>query len=81
MTNIGNLYIAEKNNVIVRISDNFVMGPGIDLGVNDSIENYTEREVTEEELELFYPKRRMNIELEDNEIGDNDSNLDENEQR
>lgn len=36
------LYYADEGKVIVRISDNFVMGDGIDLGDNDSIDNYTE---------------------------------------
>lgn len=41
-------FTADEGKTIVRKSDQFVMGTGIDLGVNDSIENYEEVELTEE---------------------------------
>lgn len=40
-------YCAEEGKVLVRISDNLIMGTGIDLGNNDSIENYREEEMPE----------------------------------
>lgn len=46
MTNKGNLYTAESGKVIIRKSDNFVMGESICLGISDSIDNYTERPYT-----------------------------------
>ena len=35
-------YYADDNKVLVRISDDFIMGTGLDLGVEDSIDNYRE---------------------------------------
>ena len=49
-----NLYKAEEGKLIVRISDDFVMGPEIDLGSADSIENYEERDFSKEEIEQLY---------------------------
>lgn len=50
----GNIYIAEEGNFIVRISDEFIMGEDIDLGTNDSIDNYREQPYTEESYNAFY---------------------------
>lgn len=50
----NNIYTAEEGKLIVRKSDNFIMGPDIDLGSADSIDNYEEREFTEEEIKEFY---------------------------
>lgn len=36
------LYYCDEGKVFIRLSDNFIMGNGIDLGDNDSIENYGE---------------------------------------
>ena len=50
----GNIYTAEEGKLIVRKSDDFIMGPDIDLGSADSIDNYEERDFTEEEIKEFY---------------------------
>lgn len=47
-------YQADKGKLIVRIEDDFIMGPDIDLGSEDSIENYEERKFTEKEIKDFY---------------------------
>lgn len=41
-------FTADDGKTIVRKEDQFVMGTGIDLGDNDSIDNYEEVELTEE---------------------------------
>lgn len=56
MTQEGNIYKAEEGKLIVRKADDFIMGPDIDLGSADSIDNYEEREFTEEEIKEFYDK-------------------------
>lgn len=43
-------YHAEEGKTIRRKSDNFNMGTGICLGTQDSIDNYYEDDMTEEEL-------------------------------
>ena len=48
------IYTAEDGKLIVRKADNFIMGPSIDLGSADSIDNYEEKEFTEEEMKEFY---------------------------
>lgn len=60
------LYKADDGKFIVRLSDEKIMGDGIDLGENDSIENYQEVEYTEESRKEFFesigmcdPKKRM----------------------
>lgn len=52
----GNIYTAEEGKLIVRIADNYIMGPDIDLGTADSIDNYEEREFSKEEIDAFYEK-------------------------
>ena len=42
-------YNASEGYFIIRLVDDFIMGSGISLGSNDSIDNYYEREYTEEE--------------------------------
>lgn len=71
MKNIGgSRYSAGEGSLIVRKSDNFVMGKTIDLGSEDSIDNYEEKLFTKEELdafeEEFYPwsKRSKGIKSE-----------------
>jgi len=54
MTQDNNIYTADKGKLIVRISDNYIMGDAIDLGSADSIENYEERNFTPEEIENFW---------------------------
>lgn len=39
------LYLCDEGKVFRRISDGFIMGDGLDLGDNDSIENYEEIEL------------------------------------
>lgn len=50
MTNKENssLWLADEGKTIARKADGFVMGTGICLGINDSIENYEEIDLTEE---------------------------------
>lgn len=54
MTQQGNIYTADNGKMIVRKEDNFVMGESIDLGSADSIDNYTEKAFTEEEIAQFH---------------------------
>ena len=56
------VYTAEKGKLIVRKEDNFIMGPDIDLGSNDDINNYEEREFTEEEIKEFF--KSINVDYE-----------------
>lgn len=49
-----NLYEADDGKMLVRKSDGKIMGDGVDLGVDDSIDNYEEREFTEEERAAFW---------------------------
>lgn len=49
-----NLYKADEGKLIVRKSDDFIMGDAIDLGSADSIENYEERAFSEEEIAAFW---------------------------
>ena len=35
-------YFCDENKVFIRKSDNFIMGTGLSLGENDSIDNYEE---------------------------------------
>lgn len=48
------IYRAGKGKLIVRISDGFVMGDAIDLGDNDSIDNYEDRKFSKEDISAFY---------------------------
>lgn len=50
----NNIYTAEEGKLIVRTEDDFIMGPDIDLGSEDSIDNYEERDFTQEEINDFY---------------------------
>lgn len=56
MTHIDgtSLYEADDGKMFVRKSDGKIMGDGIDLGVADGIDNYEEREFTEEERAAFW---------------------------
>ena len=54
MTQNNNLFMAGEGKLIVRKADNFIMGDCIDLGSADSIDNYEEREFTEQEINDFY---------------------------
>lgn len=47
-------YKAEEGCFIVRKADGFIMGEDIDLGSADSIDNYEDKEYTEEEYNEFY---------------------------
>ena len=46
-TENNKLYFSDEGKVFVRKSDNFIMGSGLDLGENDSIENYEEQDAPE----------------------------------
>ena len=54
MTQNGNIYTADEGKLIVRKADDFIMGPDIDLGSADDINNYEEREFTQEEIDAFF---------------------------
>lgn len=43
--NNSNCWITDEGKTFIRKSDNFDMGEEIWLGVNDTIENYEEKEV------------------------------------
>ena len=52
-------YYADEGKVFVRISDEFIMGTGMDMGDEDSIENYREDDMPEGyNEEEFQPRRR-----------------------
>lgn len=72
MTNKNNIYTADEGKLIVRKSDDFIMGDAIDLGSADSIENYEERAFSEEEIATFWEslgikreKKEENLKKED----------------
>lgn len=44
------IYLADKGNTFIRLSDNYDMGDVIWLGNNDVIENYIEKEISVEEF-------------------------------
>ena len=48
------LYKADDGKMLVRKSDGSIMGDGIDLGISDTIENYEERDFTDEERAAFW---------------------------
>lgn len=48
------IYKADEGKLIVRKSDQFIMGDAIDLGSADSIDNYEEKAFTEDEIKAFY---------------------------
>ena len=47
-------YEADDGKMLVRKSDGSIMGDGIDLGINDTIENYEERAFIDEERAAFW---------------------------
>lgn len=55
MTNeYGRIWVADEGCFIVRKSDNWIMGDSIDLGTNDSIDNYEDRPYTAESRAEFF---------------------------
>lgn len=56
----NNIYKAEDGKLIVRKADDFIMGDAIDLGSADSIDNYEEREFTQDEINEFIEKYNLN---------------------
>lgn len=50
----GNIYVAEENMILVRKSDEIPVGKAIQLVSSDSIDNYYEREYTQEEYDELY---------------------------
>lgn len=55
----SNVYEADYSNVIVRKADNFTMGIDVCLGEEDSIDNYTERKATEEEIAKWWKGEKI----------------------
>ena len=49
-----NIHKADEGKFIYRKSDDFLFGEGICLGEGDSIDNYYEREYTEEEYKAYH---------------------------
>lgn len=49
----GNIYTADEGKLIVRKSDDFIMGVSIDLGSADSIDNYEEREFPQDVIDQY----------------------------
>lgn len=62
-----NKYKANEGCLIVRKADDFIMGNIIDLGNADSIENYEDREFSEEVIKTY---------TEDSDFLVNDNDLD-----
>ena len=56
------IYKADPGCFIVRKADGFIMGEDIDLGSSDSIDNYEDKEYTDEEYNEFYESLGINIE-------------------
>lgn len=56
----NNIYKAEDGKLIVRKADDFIMGDVIDLGSADSIDNYEERDFTQDEINEFIEKYNLN---------------------
>lgn len=56
------IYKADEGCFIVRKADGFIMGEDIDLGSSDSIDNYEDKEYTDEEYNEFYESLGINIE-------------------
>ena len=67
------IYQANEGCFIVRKADDFIMGESIDLGSADSIDNYEDRQFTEESYKEFYesigidinPSRKMINEIQE----------------
>lgn len=55
----NNIYKAEDGKLIVRKADDFIMGDAIDLGSADSIDNYEERDFTQDEINEFIEKYNL----------------------
>ena len=56
MTHIENssCYKADEGNFIIEIATGRTMGEAIDLGVNDTIDNYKEEPYTPESYKAYY---------------------------
>lgn len=50
----SNFYKADEGNFIVEVSTGRIMGEAIDLGINDSIDNYKEEPYTPESYKTYY---------------------------
>lgn len=61
MTKKDNLYLADENKVFKRISDGFIMGWGMDLGVDDDINNYEEIDAPEGYIDKRIKEINYNI--------------------
>lgn len=56
----SNNYTAEEGCFIIRKKDHFIMGEGICLGSEDSIDNYEDEPYTDESYEAFYKSIGLN---------------------
>ena len=62
------LWNAEDGKFIIRKSDNKIMGKSIYLGEEDSIDNYEEREYTEDEYINLYGSAPISLNNLDSEV-------------
>ena len=63
----NNMYYAKKGYLIVEKSTGEIMGDTISLGTEDSIDNYEEKVVTEEERKAFFESIGQPIKESENE--------------
>lgn len=61
MTNVDNIYNTDEMKMFIRKSDNYIMGDCIILNEDDSIDNYEEKQFSEDELKEIFPEK-YNIE-------------------
>ena len=61
------IYKADEGKLIVRKSDDLIMGPEIDLGSADSIDNYEDRAFTEDEIKAFYESVGLTYKIKEDE--------------
>ena len=54
-----NIIKANDGQIFVRKNDEFIMGTTIVLGKNDTIDNYVQRDCTEEEMKVYYKQKEV----------------------
>ena len=54
-----NIIKANDGQIFVRKNDEFIMGTTIVLGKNDTIDNYVQRDCTEEEMKEYYKQKEV----------------------
>ena len=57
--NMENIIKANDGQIFVRKNDEFIMGTTIVLGKNDTIDNYVQRDCTEEEMKVYYKQKEV----------------------